>query len=212
MALLGLGLLWTFRAQAWDWVRELLDIWRGEISGRDPHLSDPVYRRVKPRRPRGALVGPRLPGRRPPGPARWRLRERSSSGCPPADDQASGEVLTTSGRGLFRLSRRRRHSPPPRRRRSACRRRSPPSHWVSSATVRGAPARSRFRCVHPVRRNRREPRHSSGDLHVLARLHQRLDAGAEILGAFDEVVKCQQHALASLHGCNLVQQTGDGFV
>ena len=56
MALLGLGLLWTFRTQAWDWVRELLDIWRGEISGRDPHLSDPVYRRVKPRRPRGALA------------------------------------------------------------------------------------------------------------------------------------------------------------
>jgi hypothetical protein len=56
LALLGLGLLWTYRAQAMDWLRELLEIWRGEVSGRDPHLSDPVYRRVKPRRPRGALV------------------------------------------------------------------------------------------------------------------------------------------------------------
>ncbi len=56
MALVGLGLLWTYREQAIDWVRELLEIWRGEVSGGDPHLSDPVYRRVKPRRPRGALV------------------------------------------------------------------------------------------------------------------------------------------------------------
>jgi hypothetical protein len=56
MALLGLGLLWTYRVQAVEWWRELLDIWRGEVSGRDPQLSDPVYRRVKPRRPRGALV------------------------------------------------------------------------------------------------------------------------------------------------------------
>ena len=56
LALLGMGLLWTYRAQAMDWLRELLEIWRGEVSGRDPHLSDPVYRRVKPRRPRGALV------------------------------------------------------------------------------------------------------------------------------------------------------------
>ena len=56
LALLGVGLLWTYRVQAADWLRELLDIWRGEISGRDPQLSDPVYRRVKPRRPRGALV------------------------------------------------------------------------------------------------------------------------------------------------------------
>ena len=56
LALLGLGLLWTYRVQAMDWLRELLDIWRGEISGRDPHLSDPAYRRIKPRRPRGALV------------------------------------------------------------------------------------------------------------------------------------------------------------
>lgn len=56
MALLGLGLLWTYRAQAMDWLREFLDIWRGEVSGRDPQLSDPAYRRVNPRRPRGALV------------------------------------------------------------------------------------------------------------------------------------------------------------
>jgi hypothetical protein len=56
MALLGLGLLWTYRVQAMDWLRELLEIWRGEVSGRDPHLSDPVYRRVKPRRPRGAVA------------------------------------------------------------------------------------------------------------------------------------------------------------
>jgi hypothetical protein len=56
MALLGLGLLWTYRAQAADWLRELLEIWRGEVSGRDPHLSDPAYRRVKPRKPRGAFA------------------------------------------------------------------------------------------------------------------------------------------------------------
>lgn len=56
MALLGLGLLWTHRAEALVWLREFLEIWRGEISGRDPQLSDPAYRRVKPRRPRGALA------------------------------------------------------------------------------------------------------------------------------------------------------------
>ncbi len=56
MALLGLGLLWTFRTQALDVLRELQDIWRGEISGRDTQLSDPVYRRVKPRKPRVAIV------------------------------------------------------------------------------------------------------------------------------------------------------------
>ena len=56
LALVGLGLLWTYRAEAMDWLRELLEIWRGEVSGRDPHLSDPAYRRVKPRRPRGALA------------------------------------------------------------------------------------------------------------------------------------------------------------
>ena len=56
MALVGLGLLWTYRVEATDWLRELVEIWRGEVTGRDPHLSDPAYRRVKPRRPRGALV------------------------------------------------------------------------------------------------------------------------------------------------------------
>ena len=56
MALLGLALLWTYRAEALDWLREFLEIWRGEVAGRDPHLSDPVYRRLKPRRPRGAVL------------------------------------------------------------------------------------------------------------------------------------------------------------
>ena len=56
MALLGLGLLWTYRAQAMEWVREVWDIWHGGISGRDPLLSDPLYRRVKPRRPPRAIV------------------------------------------------------------------------------------------------------------------------------------------------------------
>ena len=56
MALLGLGLLWTYRAQAKEWLREFLEIWRGEVSGHDPHLSDPAYRRSKPRRPQGALL------------------------------------------------------------------------------------------------------------------------------------------------------------
>jgi hypothetical protein len=56
MALLGLALLWTYRAEALDWVRELLEIWRGQVSGRDPQLSDPTYRRLKPRRPRRAVL------------------------------------------------------------------------------------------------------------------------------------------------------------
>jgi hypothetical protein len=56
MALVGFGLLWTYRAQAKEWLREFLEIWRGEISGHDPHLSDPAYRRLKPRRPQGALL------------------------------------------------------------------------------------------------------------------------------------------------------------
>lgn len=56
LALLGLGLLWTYREQAVSWLREIREIWLGEFSGRDPHLSDPIYRRVKPRRPEGALV------------------------------------------------------------------------------------------------------------------------------------------------------------
>jgi hypothetical protein len=56
LALLGLALLWTYRAEALVWLRELLEIWRGDVSGNDPHLSDPAYRRVKPRRPRGAVA------------------------------------------------------------------------------------------------------------------------------------------------------------
>jgi hypothetical protein len=56
LALLGLGLLLTFRVPAAVWLREILDIWRGEISGRDPDLSDPAYRRVQPRKPRGAVA------------------------------------------------------------------------------------------------------------------------------------------------------------
>jgi hypothetical protein len=56
MALFGAGILWTFRAQAFEWLREFFDIWRGQISGRDPLLSDPLYNRARPRRPRGALL------------------------------------------------------------------------------------------------------------------------------------------------------------
>jgi hypothetical protein len=56
MALLGLGLLWTYREQAEFWLREFFGIWRGEISGRDALLSDPAYRRRIPRRPRGARL------------------------------------------------------------------------------------------------------------------------------------------------------------
>ena len=56
MALFGAGILWTFRAQAFEWLREFFDIWRGQISGRDPLLSGPLYNRARPRRPRGALL------------------------------------------------------------------------------------------------------------------------------------------------------------
>jgi hypothetical protein len=56
MALLGVAILWTFRAQAFDWLREFFDIWRGQISGRDPRLADPLHGRLKPPRPRGALL------------------------------------------------------------------------------------------------------------------------------------------------------------
>ena len=56
MALFGAGILWTFRAQAFEWLREFFDIWRGQISGRDPLLSDALYNRARPRRPRGALL------------------------------------------------------------------------------------------------------------------------------------------------------------
>lgn len=55
MALLGLGLLWTYREQAVNWLREIREIWLGEFYGRDPHLADPLYRRVKPRRPQRLL-------------------------------------------------------------------------------------------------------------------------------------------------------------
>jgi hypothetical protein len=56
LALLGMALLWTYRAQALEWLREFLDIWRGQVSGRDPLLADPAYMRRRPRRPRGALL------------------------------------------------------------------------------------------------------------------------------------------------------------
>jgi hypothetical protein len=56
IALLGVAILWIFRAQAFEWLREFFDIWRGQISGRDPLLADPAYMRLKPRRPRGALL------------------------------------------------------------------------------------------------------------------------------------------------------------
>jgi len=56
LALVGLALLWTYRTPAAEWLREFIDIKRGEVSGRDPQLSDPAYRRLKPRRPRGAAL------------------------------------------------------------------------------------------------------------------------------------------------------------
>ena len=56
MALLGVALLWTYRAQVFEWLREFFEIWLGQVSGRDPHLADPVYRRLKPWRPRGTLL------------------------------------------------------------------------------------------------------------------------------------------------------------
>jgi hypothetical protein len=57
ITLLGLGLLWTYRAEAAEWLREFFEILRGEVSGRDPHLSDPTYRRTLPRKPaRGAAL------------------------------------------------------------------------------------------------------------------------------------------------------------
>jgi hypothetical protein len=56
LALLGVAILWTFRAVAFEWLREFLDIWRGQISGRDPLLADPAYMRQKPRRLCGALL------------------------------------------------------------------------------------------------------------------------------------------------------------
>jgi hypothetical protein len=56
LALVGFGLLWTYRAPAREWIRELVEIWSGEVSGRDPHLSDPIYRRSRPRRPPNAMA------------------------------------------------------------------------------------------------------------------------------------------------------------
>ena len=56
LALLGVALIWSYRAQALEWLREFLDIWRGQVSGRDPLLADPAYMRRMPRRPRGALL------------------------------------------------------------------------------------------------------------------------------------------------------------
>lgn len=56
LALVGAAVLWTYRAQALDWLREFFDIWRGQVSGGDPLLADPAYMRRKPRRPRGALL------------------------------------------------------------------------------------------------------------------------------------------------------------
>ena len=55
LALLGIALMWTFRSQAVEWLREFFQIWRGHVSSGELHVSDPVYRRRKPRRPRGAL-------------------------------------------------------------------------------------------------------------------------------------------------------------
>ena len=55
MALLGAAILWTFRTEEFEWLREYFDIRRGQITGRDPSLADPLYGRLKPRRPRGAL-------------------------------------------------------------------------------------------------------------------------------------------------------------
>jgi hypothetical protein len=55
MALLGVALLWNYRPQVFEWLREFFEIWFGQVSGHDPQLADPVYRRLKPRRPRGAL-------------------------------------------------------------------------------------------------------------------------------------------------------------
>jgi hypothetical protein len=56
IALVGMALLWTYRAQAMEWVREFSEIWFGRVSGRDPLLADPLYRRRTPRRPEGARL------------------------------------------------------------------------------------------------------------------------------------------------------------
>jgi hypothetical protein len=56
LALLGIALLWSLRDSAFEWLREFFDIWRGQVTGRDPLLADPIYMRRMPRRPRGALL------------------------------------------------------------------------------------------------------------------------------------------------------------
>jgi hypothetical protein len=56
MALLGIGLLWTYRTEAREWLREFIEIRRGRAFHGDPRVSDPTYRRVTPRRPAGALI------------------------------------------------------------------------------------------------------------------------------------------------------------
>ena len=56
LALLGVAILWTFRSQAFEWLREFFQIWRGHVSASELHVSDPLYRRQRPRRPRGALI------------------------------------------------------------------------------------------------------------------------------------------------------------
>ena len=56
IALLGVAILWTFRAQVVEWVREFLDIQRGVVSGNDPLLADRTYMRRKPRRRFGVLI------------------------------------------------------------------------------------------------------------------------------------------------------------
>jgi len=57
MALLGVAILWTFpRARRLNGFESSLIFGVAQISGRDPLLADPTYRRLKPRRPRGALL------------------------------------------------------------------------------------------------------------------------------------------------------------
>ena len=56
LALLGMALLWTYRAQALEWLREFLGIWRDQVPGGEPLLADRAYMRRRPRRPHGALA------------------------------------------------------------------------------------------------------------------------------------------------------------
>jgi hypothetical protein len=56
MALLGLALLWTYRAQAECWLREFLGIWRWKVAGRNPLLLNIAYQRRMARRPRDARL------------------------------------------------------------------------------------------------------------------------------------------------------------